>query len=163
MEIGWRTAAPAGVDRLDAFVVHATVSDRPPSLDADRLQAEITAFVRAFGLLQPDQTPRGRPVAVSEAHALAELSRDGPLPQHEIGARLRLEKSTVSRLVDQLERRGWLTGSRRSVDGRVVWLALTETGRSAAAEVAAAREARFAFYPAARAARVSSTDALRRI
>lgn len=120
------------------------MSDWPPAPDADRLQAEITAFVRAFGLLQPDRTPCGRPFPVSEAHALAELGRDGPLPQHELGTRLRLEKSTVSRLVDELEGRGWLTGSRREGDGRVVWLALTDAGRVVAAELAAAREARFA-------------------
>ncbi len=113
-------------------------------LDAVRLQAQITAFIRAFGLLQPDRTPCGQPIPVSEAHALAELERDGPLPQHELGTRLRLEKSTISRLVDQLEARGWLTGGRRDGDGRVVWLELTGAGRLAAADLAAARAARFA-------------------
>jgi DNA-binding MarR family transcriptional regulator len=113
-------------------------------LDEIRLEAQITAFIRAFGLLQPDRTPCGQPIPVSEAHALVELDRDGPLAQHELGARLRLEKSTISRLVDQLERRGWLTAGRRDGDGRVVWLELTEAGRTAAAELAAARAARFA-------------------
>ncbi|MEX1173065.1 MAG: MarR family transcriptional regulator [Chloroflexota bacterium] len=118
-------------------------ADDPQSAQALALQGRITAFVRAFGLLQPDETPCGRPIPVSEAHALAELDRDGPLPQHELGARLHLEKSTVSRLVDQLEGRGWLTGCRRDGDGRVVWLELTEAGRTAAAGLAAARAARF--------------------
>ncbi len=129
------------------------------------LQAQITAFVRAFGLLQPDQTPCGRPIPVSEAHALGELAHDGPLPQHDLGTRLRLEKSTVSRLVDQLEGRGWLTGSRRDGDGRVVWLELTEAGRTAAAELAAARAARFsrlldAVPPAQRQIVLDSLDTL---
>jgi len=120
------------------------MSSQRPLTPAFDLQAGITAFVREFGLLQPDQTPCGRPIATSEAHALAELDRDGPLPQHELGSRLRLEKSTVSRLVDQLEGRGWLTGSRGGDDARVVWLELTDAGRSAAIELAQAREARFA-------------------
>jgi DNA-binding MarR family transcriptional regulator len=111
--------------------------------DAVTLQAHISAFVRAFGLHQPDQTPCGQPIPVSEAHALAELNRDGPLSQVDLGARLRLEKSTVSRLVGQLIGRGWVHRSRRDGDARLVWLELTDTGRRAAAELGTARAARF--------------------
>jgi DNA-binding MarR family transcriptional regulator len=113
------------------------------SFDAAALQTQIAAFIRAFGLHQPERTPCGRPIPVSEAHGLMELDRDGPLPQHELGTRLRLEKSTVSRLVGQLEARGWVVRDRREQDGRVVWLELTEVGRTAAAELGAARAARF--------------------
>ncbi len=115
------------------------------AIDATQLQVQVAAFVRAFGLLQPERTPCGRPVAISEAHAIAELDRDGPLPQHQRGARLRLEKSTVSRLVHQLEDRGWLARSHDdSTDGRLVWLELTDAGREAAADLASARAAMFA-------------------
>jgi DNA-binding MarR family transcriptional regulator len=114
------------------------------SLDATALQARITAFVRAFGLHQPDQTPCGQPVPVSEAHALVELDREGPLTQVELTGRLRLEKSTVSRLVGQLIGRGWVQRSKRDGDARLVWLELTDAGRKAASELAAARAARFA-------------------
>lgn len=108
------------------------------------LQSRITAFVRAFGLHQPDRTPCGEPVPVSEAYALAELARDGALTQSQLMARLRLEKSTVSRLVGQLIGRGWARRSKRAGDARLVWLELTEQGRRAATELAAARAARFA-------------------
>ncbi len=37
------------------------------------LQEQITAFIRAFGLHRPEQTPCGEPVSVAEAHALMEL------------------------------------------------------------------------------------------
>ena len=113
------------------------------ALDVAQLQIHVTAFVRAFGLLQPDWTPCGRPVAVSEAHAIAELEREGPLPQHHLAARLRLEKSTVSRLVSRLQGRGWVERARRDDDGRVLWLELTVAGRAAAADLAAARQAKF--------------------
>lgn len=112
--------------------------------DARALQARITAFVRAFGLHQPDQTPCGQPVPVSEAYALAELDRDGPISQVELGRWLRLEKSTVSRLVGQLTGRGWVHRGTRDGDARLVWLEVTDAGRKAAAELAAARAARFA-------------------
>jgi DNA-binding MarR family transcriptional regulator len=120
------------------------MSGQRPPIPVSELQAGITAFVREFGLLQPDRTPCGRPIATSEAHALAELERDGPLSQHELGSRLRLEKSTVSRLVAHLEGRGWVARSRGGSDGRVVWLELTDAGSSVAEELAAAREIRFA-------------------
>jgi DNA-binding MarR family transcriptional regulator len=111
--------------------------------EAVALQAQISAFVRAFGLHQPDQTPCGRPVPVSEAHAAAELHQHGPLTQQDLARRLRLEKSTVSRLVTQLQARGWVRRGKRDGDGRLVWLELTDAGHLAAAELAAARAQRF--------------------
>lgn len=123
------------------------------------------ALVRAFGLHQPDQTPCGQPVPVSEAHALAALAADASLSQHELGRHLRLEKSTVSRLVRQLESRGWVTRSGDESDGRVVRLSLSEPGRQAAKELAEARSARFSRVVAAipeheRAAVLSSLSKL---
>jgi DNA-binding MarR family transcriptional regulator len=108
------------------------------------LQGRISAFVRAFGLHQPDRTPCGTPVPVSEAHAVGELDRDGPLTQTELARRLRLEKSTVSRLVGQLTSRGWVRRADRAGDARLVWLELTPEGGRAAGELAVARAARFA-------------------
>lgn len=107
------------------------------------LQGRITAFVRAFGLHQPDQTPCGTPIPTSEAHALGELDRDGPLTQSTLAQRLRLEKSTVSRLVGQLIGRGWVQRAEHDGDARLVWLEVTPEGRRAAGQLAAARAARF--------------------
>jgi DNA-binding MarR family transcriptional regulator len=83
-------------------------------------------------------------VPVSEAHAVGELDRDGPMPQFELAHRLRLEKSTVNRLVTNLIARGWIRREKRPGDGRVVWLELTGAGSRAAGELAVARAARFA-------------------
>ena len=110
--------------------------------DALILQGRIAAFVRTFGLHQPDRTPCGEPVPVSEAYALAELDRDGPMSQSTLAGRLRLEKSTVSRLVGQLINRGWVRRDKRAGDGRVVWLELTGDGSRASGELAVARAAR---------------------
>jgi DNA-binding MarR family transcriptional regulator len=108
------------------------------------LQSRIVAFVRAFGLHQQDRTPCGTPVPTSEAHALGELDRDGTLTQSGLARRLRLEKSTVSRLVNQLVDRGWVRRAGRDGDARLVWLELTPDGSRAAGELAVARAARFA-------------------
>lgn len=106
------------------------------------LQEKMVTLVRAFGLHHPQRTPCGQPVTVSEAHALMEVAR-GPLPQAELVTRLRLEKSSVSRLVGRLEQRRWLARERDPADGRAVLLQLTEEGRRAAEQLAAARAHRF--------------------
>ena len=114
------------------------------SIEGHELQDAVARFVRAFGLHQPDRTPCGRPIPVSEAHALGELAReDGALRQNELAHRLRLEKSSTSRLVGQLANRGWLERTPAPGDGRGVLLRLTPAGRKAADELAAARNARF--------------------
>lgn len=108
------------------------------------LQEQMIALIRAFGLHRPDQTPCGEPVSVAEAHALMELARAAPLGQNDLATRLQLVKSTVSRCVGLLEARGWVERRRDPHDGRAVVLWLTDGGRHAAAQLAAARQAKFA-------------------
>lgn len=108
------------------------------------LQRRIVAFVRAFGLHRPDETPCGAPVPVSEAHALAVLAEQGPLPQRDLGEQLGLRKSTISRLVDQLERRGWAGRRCGGDDARERLVGLTTEGRKAADDIAARRAERMA-------------------
>jgi DNA-binding MarR family transcriptional regulator len=119
-----------------------TVSD---TVSADDLQRRLVAFVRAFGLHQPDETPCGAPVPVSEAHALAVLAGgDDGMSQTDLGRRLRLGKSTVSRLVDQLERRAWVRRQAGGDDARRRLVVLTPEGRKAADEIGGRRAARMA-------------------
>ncbi len=108
------------------------------------LQELMVSLVRAFGLHRPDETPCGQPVSVAEAHALMELSRGEPLLQKDLASRLRLEKSTVSRLVRMLEGRGWVGRTRSPRDGRAMELRLTEAGRRTATRLAEARREKFA-------------------
>ncbi|MDQ3716897.1 MAG: MarR family winged helix-turn-helix transcriptional regulator [Actinomycetota bacterium] len=112
-------------------------------VDTAALQDRLIGFIRAFGLHQPESTPCGQPIPVSEAHALSELAGDESLGQLELGRRLRLEKSTVSRLVGQLVGRGWVQRNRSLNDARAVLLTLTPSGHEAAAELAAARRQKF--------------------
>lgn len=107
------------------------------------LQEQMIALIRAFGLHQGDRTPCGKPVSVAEAHALLELTRHAPLAQRDLAAWLRLEKSTVSRLVAQLVAQGWVQREPSAADGRVLLLSLTAEGQRIAGELAAARRARF--------------------
>ena len=107
------------------------------------LQEQMIALVRAFGLHQPEETPCGQPVTVAEAYTLMELTRDGRLMQNELVVRLNLAKSTVSRLVDGLVKRGWVARTRNPDDGRGKVLTLTAEGQTVAATIAAARQKKF--------------------
>ncbi len=128
----------------------------------------MVALIRALGLHQPERTPCGQPVAVAEAHALMELAREPGLSQSGLASYLRLEKSTVSRIVTMLERRSWVERQRDGADARIVHVSLTAAGREAVATIAAAREAKFAEIFAAipeskREALLDSLDTLMRV
>lgn len=110
--------------------------------EVDAAQEALMRFVRNFGLHQPDRTPCGQPLPVSEAHAMVEIARGGQLRQVELARRLRLEKSTVSRLVTNLVSRGWVHREAADGDGRGVLLVLTDAGATAAARQADARRDR---------------------
>lgn len=103
----------------------------------------VVGLIRALGLHRPDQTPCGAPVSVGEAQALFEVSRQRDISQNELAARLRLEKSTVSRLAKILEEHGWLDRLRDLNDTRLLRLRLTSSGSRLVQRLAASRKARF--------------------
>ncbi|MGB1249100.1 MAG: MarR family winged helix-turn-helix transcriptional regulator [Candidatus Promineifilaceae bacterium] len=112
--------------------------------EQQQFQATMVALVRAFGWHRPMSTPCGKPVPIAEAHALMELEKQRVLTQHELTIRLNLSKSTVSRLVGNIVKRGWVERSRNATDGRVSDLRLTDAGHKAAAEMEQAREQKIA-------------------
>lgn len=74
-------------------------------------------------------------VTVSETIALGELAAAGELSQAELGTLLGLEKSTVSRLAQTMQARGWVTRDRDPGNRRYARLRLTPQGASVAARV----------------------------
>ena len=121
--------------------------DKADQNDLDQSEAVRVDFgrlVRSLGVLRPDVTPCGERMSVSEAHSIAELYDLGPLSQLTLGTNLRLQKSTVSRLVDQLVERGWAERIADDMDGRVSLVGLTVVGRRRAEGLATARRQRFA-------------------
>jgi DNA-binding MarR family transcriptional regulator len=96
---------------------------------ADRLHELLMDLVRAAGLVA-DQPVHGHSISMSQAFALHELDTDPPLSQRDLAARLRLEKSTVSRLAAELERDGLLVRERDPDDRRSYRLRPTQKGRA---------------------------------
>ncbi len=91
----------------------------------DRL---LTDVFREMGAHRPEQLLVGWSLSLSELYALSILAERARLAQQELGAALGLEKSSVSRLVQQLEERGWVRRERDVRDSRLRLLWLTEEG-----------------------------------
>ena len=112
-------------------------------MDERELQQQIQAFVRQFGLLHQDQTPCGRPVPTSQAHAIQVLGHREGITQQMLADQLNLDKSTTSRLVGQLVDQRWVTRSVNPQNRRETQLSLTPQGRRVLAEVSEAAVAKY--------------------
>lgn len=67
-------------------------------------------------------------ISITQCWALRELHRLGHATLNELAAALRLDKSTVSRVVDALERKGYVIRGRHPADGRAVLVEATPAG-----------------------------------
>jgi len=65
----------------------------------------------------------------TQCHILTELGRSGPMPMSELGTRLLLEKSWISRAVDSLVERKLVTKEPNPADARSWIVTLTAVGR----------------------------------
>jgi DNA-binding MarR family transcriptional regulator len=94
----------------------------------DELRRVLQRLIRLGGLFEPHDHA-GAHRSLSEMMALGELAEDDSMSQRELAQRLGLEKSTVSRLVAGLERRGWVERDRNPSNRRFYQLRLTRAGR----------------------------------
>lgn len=69
-------------------------------------------------------------VSVSQCYALEGLVRRGDMTVNDLAAYLYLDKSTTSRVVDALERKGYVARTPHPKDGRALLLTPTPEGRS---------------------------------
>ncbi|MGB3068744.1 MAG: helix-turn-helix domain-containing GNAT family N-acetyltransferase [Ottowia sp.] len=117
-----------------------------PSLVED-LRSASRAMVREFGFMGGDFA--GTELSPSAVHALIEIEHGG-VTARDLGTRLRLEKSSVSRMLRKLVGSGDVEEQASTHDGRLKMLSLTTGGRKRVAEI-------HAF------ARVQVTEALNRL
>jgi DNA-binding MarR family transcriptional regulator len=71
----------------------------------------------------------------TQCHLLGELGRSGPLPLSELGVRVFLEKSWVSRAVDAMVERGLVTKEPNPNDARSWLVTLTDDGEHTVADL----------------------------
>ncbi|MFC8038487.1 MarR family winged helix-turn-helix transcriptional regulator [Paenarthrobacter sp. NPDC057355] len=106
----------------------------PPASSAVRLAAETweSLFRSQVAVMRKLQSgPAFKALPVKEYDVLFTLSRcpSGQLRLNEINDKVLLSQSSLSRLVDRLEKRGLVERTTAPDDGRGVLLALTEAGR----------------------------------
>jgi DNA-binding MarR family transcriptional regulator len=107
------------------------------------LRDKIQRFIQAFGLLR-NQTPCGKPISVSMAHALMHLAvATEETTQSSIQKKLNLDKSNVTRLCTSLEEDGFIEQYRSSSDRRARILKLTPKGDRLSHSLLSASQERF--------------------
>lgn len=93
----------------------------------NEIRAASRKLVREFGFL--DKTIADTGLSGSAVHAILEIGLTPGITAKDLSARLKLEKSTVSRLLKALEARGEVVQCKSETDGRSYSLGLTEAGR----------------------------------
>lgn len=96
--------------------------------DARTLLGALDRLVRAYQY-RDRQRVCYRGLSIQECHALQAVIETGPLPQSELARRLRLDKSTTSRLVAGLLEKDHLHRERDPDDGRAHRVRATASGR----------------------------------
>src|SRR6185503_7337623 len=102
------------------------------------LRAASRDIIRELGFLQSSYVPAE--INHSHCHALIELE-SGAMHQNELAHRLRLDKSTTSRVVERLVEKGWVRPTRNRKDRRQAILHLTAKGKAKLSKVHATANA----------------------
>jgi MarR family transcriptional regulator, 2-MHQ and catechol-resistance regulon repressor len=141
---------------------------RDPDLqrDAAQLHEALKRLLRVYQYRDRDRICC-HDVSVTQCHALEHLVEEGAIGQNELAATLYLDKSTTSRVVSALERKGYLVRTPDPADGRARLLEVTPEGRTLVAAIEAdilAGQARLlaAFEPEVRKSMARLIDALAR-
>lgn len=113
---------------VDSPVARAA-ADPTLARDAADLQRSLSDLVRVVQFRDRDRICC-HDISVTQCYALEELIRRGPMTLNELALVLYLDKSTASRVVDSLERKGYATRSPHPADGRALLLAATAAGRA---------------------------------
>lgn len=111
---------------------------------AERVHDLLMELVRVVGLYQLDRAVPEPALSLAQVFALHELDTGTPMSQRDLAERLRLEKSTVSRLVADLDGKGLLERERDPDNRRVYRLRLTPAGRALHASMRSSQHPPFA-------------------
>ncbi|HZG15422.1 MAG TPA: MarR family transcriptional regulator [Candidatus Bathyarchaeia archaeon] len=91
------------------------------------LRSAVQQFIRLFGILEQTETPCGFSMSLSQVFAMQELEKSS-MSMKELAEKLRLERSSVSRLIDSLVKGGFVSRELNEQNRREVVLRLTEKG-----------------------------------
>lgn len=100
----------------------------------DEVGATVQRLVRVMQLFERDQIkPFG--FTTSQCYVLIELNKAYKLTMHEISEKMNLSTSTMTRIVNNLVRDGFVRRVKDENDRRIVYVSLTEKGLDVANEL----------------------------
>lgn len=79
-------------------------------------------------------------ITISQTEALVVIYHDGPITQKKLAAQMQLTPGSITQLVEQLERLGFVKRSASTSDRRVTHVAITETGTAEVMRIKARKE-----------------------
>lgn len=97
--------------------------------DAAALHAAVSDLVRIYQFRDRDKICC-YDISVTQCYALEALAEKGPMRSQALAELLLLDKSTTTRVVDALERKGYVERQPDAVDARALSLRITPSGRS---------------------------------
>jgi len=102
--------------------------------EATRLYAALSDLVRVYQFRDRDRICC-HDISVTQCNALETLVRLGPRTLNELAAELYLDKSTASRVVTTLERKGYVVRQQHPRDKRSILIDLTTSGKRLHAKI----------------------------
>ena len=117
------------------FADQVALEDPTLDRDAERLYGALSELIRVYQFRDRDRICC-HDLSVTQCYALEALVERGPLTINELAARLYLDKSTVSRVVDALGRKGLLEKAPHPEDRRAVQLVASPKGKALQAQIA---------------------------
>ncbi|MBL8298858.1 MAG: MarR family transcriptional regulator [Rhodanobacteraceae bacterium] len=104
-------------------------TDSRLAADAEALTAALADLVRVYQFRDRDRICC-YDISVTQCYALEALAGQGPMRSQTLAALLLLDKSTTTRVVDALERKGYVVRRADEADARAVSLCITASGRA---------------------------------
>ena len=112
----------------------STVAPDDLQRDAEALQAAVADLVRVYQFRDRDCICC-HDVSVTQCYALETLVEHGPMRLSALAERLFLDKSTTSRVVNTLVRKGYVEQRADATDGRAVLISATRQGQRLCARI----------------------------
>jgi DNA-binding MarR family transcriptional regulator len=112
----------------------ATATAEALHASAAALQAAVSDLVRVYQFRDRDRICC-HDISVTQCHALEMLVDHGPMRMHELTERLFLDKSTTSRVVHTLVKKGYVEQHPDPTDRRASTLGATPAGRALCARI----------------------------
>ena len=117
-------------DRHSAATAYPAIREDPRlERDAADLHGALSELIRVCQFRDRDRICR-HDLSVTQCHALEVIGEAGTLSMNELAARLFLDKSTTSRVVDSLERKQFARREANPADRRSLVLSVTDEGHA---------------------------------